>query len=429
MERLLCLTLVTVLVAAAAAAQPAGANYDEAKVPAYTLPDPLRLADGTPVRNASDWTAKRRPELLRLFEEHVYGRSPGQPSAPRGVGGGDRPSRPRRPRHPPAGAGAPRRHRRTAPLSRSFSTCRTPRPDPRPPSSASTSAATTRSTPTRASGSPPPGSPTAPASRLTARPKPRAGSDAAAWPVERILDRGYALATVYYGDIEPDHADGWKDGVRARIGPGAKGPFRPDDWGAIGAWAWGLSRALDYLQTDPDVDARRVAVIGHSRLGKTALWAGRAGRALRDGRLQRLGRRRGGPGAAQVRRDERRTSRAPSPTGSAPATASTPGARRRSPWTSTSCWPSSRRARSTSRARPRTSGPTRAASSWPRRRPSPSTGSSAATGSASTSARPRPARWGTRSATTCAAGRTRSRPTTGSSTSTSPTATCVRPQR
>jgi hypothetical protein len=100
------------------------------------------------------------------------------------------------------------------------------------------------------------------------------GTGAASWPVERILDRGYALATVYYGDLEPDHAEGWKDGVRARIGPGASGHFGPGDWGAIGCWAWGLSRALDVLSKDSDVDGTRVAVIGHSRLGKTALWAG-----------------------------------------------------------------------------------------------------------------------------------------------------------
>src|SRR6185295_11819349 len=100
------------------------------------------------------------------------------------------------------------------------------------------------------------------------------GTDASAWPVERILARGYALATIYYGDVEPDRADGWKEGVRARIGPGLKGAFAPGDWGAIGAWAWSLSRALDFLQTEGSVDGRRVAVIGHSRLGKTALWAG-----------------------------------------------------------------------------------------------------------------------------------------------------------
>jgi hypothetical protein len=92
------------------------------------------------------------------------------------------------------------------------------------------------------------------------------------WEIAKTLARGYGIAILDYREIEPDLADGagFKFGVHKIFPP----PAATDGWGAIGAWAWGASRALDYLATDPDVDVRRVILFGPLRLGKTVLWAG-----------------------------------------------------------------------------------------------------------------------------------------------------------
>jgi hypothetical protein len=250
-------------------------NYDESKVPDYVLPDMLSMGDGTLVDDARMWMEQRRPQILRLFEAHVYGRTPKRSIATtfdvtavdrdalHGLGIrkeialhlGSENNGPTLnillylPKHrsgpAPAFVGLNFFGNHTIHTDTGITL-----PDAWMREDEACGVVDHRAT------------------------EAGRGCLARRWPVEKILARGYALVTAYYGDLDPDYDDGFQNGVHPLVyRPGQTAPG-PDEWGAIGAWAWGLSRIMDYLEADADIDHRRVAVMGHSRLGKTALWAG-----------------------------------------------------------------------------------------------------------------------------------------------------------
>ncbi|HEX4348932.1 MAG TPA: acetylxylan esterase [Verrucomicrobiae bacterium] len=258
----------TVWMLGSAALPALATNYDEAKVGTYTLPDPLVYADGSPVTNAETWLAKRRPEILESYRAEIFGRSP-EPgtnttfnvweTSINALGGtavrkqieinfsgtADGPLA-HLLLYTPAGKTASPTF-----LCLQFNGNYTVIDDPAiaifPVWNSKTS--------------------------LPAMPKdPIRGQFTNNWKIPETLARGYGIAIIDYREIEPDLSGGtgFKYGVHKNFPPRAT----TDGWGAIGAWAWGASRALDYLVTDPDVDARRVILFGHSRLGKTVLWAG-----------------------------------------------------------------------------------------------------------------------------------------------------------
>ena len=251
------------------------ANYDESQVPDYTLPDPLTFDDGSPVSSPDAWHNLRRVEVFTLFEHFVYGHAPGRPerlvvettSAVDGALDGLATRKEIRIRfsdapHDPALhmlLYLPLHREAPAPVfvGINFQGNHTIQSDPE------------ITLPALAGMRPEKESRTEP-ERMEALEALR-GAAASRWPVSMILRRGYGVATIFCGDIDPDFHDGFENGVH-RLYP--RDDSRGDAWGTLSAWAWGLSRALDAFESDPDVDATRVSAIGHSRMGKAALWAG-----------------------------------------------------------------------------------------------------------------------------------------------------------
>ncbi len=246
-------------------------NQDEAQVPAYVLPELMTAADGRPVKTVADWQWKRRPELVKVFEEGMYGKAPALPALvyevlEDGVLALDGKARRKQVRvyfggkkegpsmdvliYVPAAATGP------VPFfwGLNFQGNHTISADP---------------------GFLPPRPLVA--GEGTPRPKPlkefARGDQADRWQVEWVVSQGYGTATAWYEEIDPDYDDGFKNGVHALF-PEIEAKRDDTTWGSLAAWAWGLRVGMDYLELEPWCDARWVALHGHSRLGKATVWAG-----------------------------------------------------------------------------------------------------------------------------------------------------------
>jgi (4-O-methyl)-D-glucuronate---lignin esterase len=213
-------------------------------MPAYVLPEVLRMRDGAPVTTAEQWNSARRSEVQELFRTNVYGRVP------------------------------------ATRFEQSFHVAHEN-------SKALGGAATLRQVEIRiARGEKSltihvnvffPNQAAKPVSafllicnRGAENIDPSRQTKSEFWPVEEGIARGYAMAAFLNSDVDPDRHDGFQNGIHGILD---EGPRPPNAWGTIAAWAWGASRVLDYLQTVSQIDPRQTAVIGHSRGGKTALWA------------------------------------------------------------------------------------------------------------------------------------------------------------
>ena len=273
MTKLNLMLLVFILCPIFLVAQKAQTITSEAEVPVYELPELLVSLKGKKIKNIKSWEKNRRPEILKLFQEEVYGKVPGELkiSRSRVVEESDN-----------ALNGIAKRKQVVLTFQKdgkelnvdvliylpkgvscfplflgyNFYGNHTISNDP-----------AIRLTESWVRDNPAFG---IVHNQITEQSR---GVSDSRWPAEEIIKSGCGLATIYYGDVDPDR-DNFDDGIHPFFYDKSQNEPADDEWGAISAWAWGLSRAVDYFETDEDVDASKVVVIGHSRLGKTALWAG-----------------------------------------------------------------------------------------------------------------------------------------------------------
>jgi hypothetical protein len=265
------------VVSTVSGAQPLVINYDESKIPQYTLPDPLITENGVKIQSASAWHQVRRPELLSLFSREMFGAVPGLLAKAQFHVTSDQKD---------ALGGLARRKEVTIRLSGEdekqsvevkvllYLPAKANNPSPvflgynfYGNHSIHTDSGITLSTSWMRDNEDK-------GVKENQATEDSRGTSSNRWPIEMILKRGYGVVTAYYGDIDPDFHDGWQNGIHPMFYRESQNAPEPHQWGSVAAWAWGLSRIMDYLETDAQVASNKVSVMGHSRLGKTSLWAG-----------------------------------------------------------------------------------------------------------------------------------------------------------
>jgi hypothetical protein len=242
-------------------------NYEEDSVGSYTLPDLLLLSNGQRVKDAKTWTEKQRPALLKLVEEIQYGKMPGRP---------DDMSFNVFDKNTSAFGGKAIRRQVTVYFTKDTSQHKMDLLIYLPANA--TKPVPLLLTISFAANNQVTDDPGVKVGYIWTREGQKIRADQPSrFPkmnIEQFIDAGFGFATVYYCDIEPDFKGGLPYGIRRKYLQPTQLKPADNEWGTISAWAWGISRAMDYFETDKQIDARRIAIEGASRLGKTVLWAG-----------------------------------------------------------------------------------------------------------------------------------------------------------